>query len=289
MHRKVKQPMEITTTASSPFQKLFLDLVGPLPKTLQSNNYILTLQDDLTKYSIAVPIADATANTIARAFVQNFVCIYGIPDTILTDQGTNFMSDIFKHICKILSFKKLHTTAYHPQSNGALERSHLTLKNYIRSFVDKDQNNWDEYIIYAQFTYNTTIHTTTNFTPYELIFSKKPSIPTSFSKKEQPVYNYNDYTFELMQKIQRSREIAKENIIENKNKNKENYDKNVNQLKIHVGDKVLIKNQHPINTLSMKWLGPFEVIELNDKCNITIKKNKRKQKIHINNVKIFYE
>jgi transposase InsO family protein len=148
MNRKIKQPMEITTTASGPFQKLFLDLVGPLPKTLQSNNYILTLLDDLTKYSIAVSIVDATANTVARAFVQNFVCIYGVPDTILTDQETNFMSNIFKHICKILNIKKLHTTAYHPQSNGALERSHSTLKNYIRSFDDKDQTNWDEYIIY---------------------------------------------------------------------------------------------------------------------------------------------
>lgn len=136
--RKIKQPMEITTTSTGPFQKIFLDLVDPLPKTHYNNINILTMQDDLTKYSVAVAIPDATANTVARQFVESFICIYGIPDSILTDQGTHFMSDIFKNICKILDIKKLHTTAYHPQSNGALERSHSTLKSYLRSFVDKD-------------------------------------------------------------------------------------------------------------------------------------------------------
>jgi len=74
--------MEITTTASGQFQKNFLNLVGPLPKTYSNNTYILTMQDDLTKYSIAVAIPDATANTIAQAIVENFICIYGAPDSM---------------------------------------------------------------------------------------------------------------------------------------------------------------------------------------------------------------
>lgn len=79
--------------------------MGPLPKTHYGNINILTMQDDLTKYSIAVAIPDATANTVKRHFVESFICINGIPDSILIDQGTNFMSDIFKNTCKIRDIK----------------------------------------------------------------------------------------------------------------------------------------------------------------------------------------
>lgn len=95
-------------------------------------------QFTVDNYSVAVAIPDATANIVAcraqaRQFVESFViCIYRIPDSILTDQGTNFMSGVFIKVCKILDIKILHTTAYHPQSNGTLERSYSTLKNYYQ-------------------------------------------------------------------------------------------------------------------------------------------------------------
>ena len=71
---------------------------------------------------------------------------------IVTDQGSNFMSDVFKRICKHFKISKISTTAYHPESNGALERSHKSLLNYIRSYINPKDNN------YACFSYNTTPH-----------------------------------------------------------------------------------------------------------------------------------
>jgi len=84
--------MVITSTSSEPFEKLSLDIVGPLVTTLSGNTYILALQCDLTKYSMGIPLLNHQANTIAEAFVINFVCTHGIPKTILTDQGTEFLS-----------------------------------------------------------------------------------------------------------------------------------------------------------------------------------------------------
>jgi len=78
-NRKVKQPMLITSTSSEPFEKIFLDIVGPLDTTLSGNTYILTIQDDLTKYSMGIALPNHQANTIAEAFVTNFVCTHGIP------------------------------------------------------------------------------------------------------------------------------------------------------------------------------------------------------------------
>jgi len=82
---KTKQSMIIIDTPGSAFDKVSLDIMGPLPITLRGNMYILTMQDLLTKYSIAVPLQEANSLTIVNAFVKNFICIYGAPKVILTD------------------------------------------------------------------------------------------------------------------------------------------------------------------------------------------------------------
>lgn len=84
--RKTKIPMAITTTSSKPFQRIFFDIVGRLPTSHRNNSYILTIQDDLTKFLFAFPIENHQANTIAKVFVENFVCIHGIPISVLTNR-----------------------------------------------------------------------------------------------------------------------------------------------------------------------------------------------------------
>jgi len=121
-NKTMRQPMLITTTVTKPFERICLDIVGPLPKTLSDNVYILTMQDQLTRYAIAVALRTTDAETVAQAFVECFVCNYGKPTSILTDCGTNFLYDIFKNMCKLLGIKKTKTTPWHPQTNGFLER-----------------------------------------------------------------------------------------------------------------------------------------------------------------------
>jgi hypothetical protein len=91
-----KASMEITTTARRPFERCALDIVGPTAVTNRGNRYILTFQDDLTKFIAAIPILTQDAETVAREFVQGIVLRYGIPEVILTDQGANFLSELFK-------------------------------------------------------------------------------------------------------------------------------------------------------------------------------------------------
>src|SRR5580765_6583321 len=125
---------------------------------------LLTFQDSLTKFSKAIPIPNQEANTISKEFVTKIVLEHGIPEKILTDQGTNFLSEIFKNMCRLLKINKIQTTAYHPESNGALERSHRTLAEYLRHYINEDQTDWDEWIPFAMFTYNMTPHTATGYT-----------------------------------------------------------------------------------------------------------------------------
>jgi transposase InsO family protein len=83
----------------------------------------------LSKYLIAILVGNQTADKVTEAFVKNVILVYGIPNKIVTDHGANFMSNMFKRICKLFKIEKINTTAYHPESNGALEGTHKTLTN----------------------------------------------------------------------------------------------------------------------------------------------------------------
>lgn len=113
-NRNIKQPMVISTTSTEPFEKLFIDVVGPFPRTISGNAYILTMQDDLTKFSIATPMANHEGNAVAYYFVTTLVCLHGIPTTLVSDQDTEFLSKVMADTCKLLKIQKINISPYHP-------------------------------------------------------------------------------------------------------------------------------------------------------------------------------
>jgi len=106
LSRKTKMPLIITNTPMRPFKKCALDIVGPLTVTTNGNKYILTFQDNLTKLNKAIPLTNQEA--VAKEFVTKIVFEHGMPEKILTDQGRNFTSEMFKNTCKLLKFKHPH-------------------------------------------------------------------------------------------------------------------------------------------------------------------------------------
>jgi len=125
-----------------------------------------------------MPLAQQDAKTIARAFVEKVEFVYNTPRILQTDQGANFISELFKNTCKILGIKKIQSTAFHPESQGNIERSHRVLAEYIRHYVKEDQTNWDQWIPFATYVYHTTEHSATRFTPHELLFGSPCVLPS---------------------------------------------------------------------------------------------------------------
>ena len=115
------------------FSTVHIDLVGPLPPN-KGCRYLLTMIDRFTRWPEVIPISDMSAETVANAFLLHWVARYGVPDTIVTDRGAHFESILFNKLLNTLVCKRHHTTAYHPQSNGLIERFHRTLKNSLRTF-----------------------------------------------------------------------------------------------------------------------------------------------------------
>ena len=207
------------------------DIVGPLTETVSGNKYILTFQDDLSKFIIGVPIPQQDAKTIAKEFVLNVVLKFGAPAQILMDQGSNFVSDLFKNMCKMLRTRKIQTTAFHPESNGGLEKRHRVLAEYLRHYVRKDQTKWDDWIPYAVYVYNTTVHRTTAYTPFELVCVFKSEVPSDLRETPSVQYNYDSYFTELKARLQSAHEIARQKLIISKEKSKECYDKRSESVK----------------------------------------------------------
>jgi hypothetical protein len=163
---KTKIPLQITTTPYIVWEKCSLDIVGPLTPTLEGNKYLLTFQDELSKHTLASPIQQQYAETAAKVFIEEVVLKFGIPQTILTDHGSNFLSELFTNVRKMRKIRRIKTTACRPQANGALEGNHGVLVEYLRCFIFDDQTNWDKWISCATFVFYATPHTSTGYTPH---------------------------------------------------------------------------------------------------------------------------
>jgi hypothetical protein len=256
---RTRMPLQITTTPDVVWEKCSLDIVGPLTTTADGNKYLLTFQDELSKFTLAIPIQQQDAGTIAKAFVEEVVFKFGTPQVLLTDQGSNFLSELFANMCKLLKIKRIKTTAYHPQSNRALERTHRLLVEYLRYYILEDQTNWDKWIPYATFVFNTTPHTSTGFTPHQLMFGRKPNIPGILQKEAPSVqYTYDNYVRELQSRLQSGYELAKSNLIAKKVRSKEQHDKIVNIPLFSVGDKVLLHDKRIRRGRSLKLPPPLD-------------------------------
>lgn len=117
--------MTVTTTAATAFEKIYLDLVGPLIPS-EGYEYILTTQCELTKFITATPINDKSTGTVSKAFVNNVILKYGVQERIASDRGIEFMSELFTSVAKLLNIEKLNSTAYHHQTIGSLENTQIS-------------------------------------------------------------------------------------------------------------------------------------------------------------------
>ena len=150
-------------------------------KTPRQNKYILTIQDLLTKYFLGIPLRTITSVDIADAFIKNFICRFGSPRATLTYQGSNFISSLMKKIAKRFKIQQYVMTAYHPQSNGSIERSHHVTE-YLKMYIDK-HGNWDDWVELAKLSYNTAVHEGTKFLSHELIELLENHRTNQLSKK----------------------------------------------------------------------------------------------------------
>ena len=279
------EPLINTQTATKAFEIVQIDTIGPLPKSFNHNEYAVTIICDLTKFLITVPIPNKSAKEVAKAIVENCILIHGPIQQIITDMGTEYKNEIFKEMCRLLQIEHRTSTAYHHQTLGSIERSHKTLNEYLRAYLCVDKTDWDYWIKYFTYCYNTTPTSTHGYTPFELVYGKiPPSYDFLTTNTVDPLYNYEAYDKELKFRLQTSQKRAAEMLEKAKKAAKIRYDLKSNPQSIQVNDMVYLRDEssHKLDSI---YKGPYQVLEVSDNGNCTIKTNKNNQTVHKNRLK----
>ena len=152
---------------------IHIDLVGPLPPS-RGFVYILTMRDRITGFTIAIPLRNKTSQAVTRAVKSSYVAIFGIPTTIVTDNGKEFVSGTFNDLCAELGIKHIRCTPYHPQSNGAVERCHRTIKVALKAL--KKPKSWAKHLPLIMLAINNLIVDQNSFTPFQKTFGQSALI-----------------------------------------------------------------------------------------------------------------
>ncbi|PIK54590.1 hypothetical protein BSL78_08521 [Apostichopus japonicus] len=160
----------------APMERVAMDILGPLPVTDTGNRYILCVADYFTKWTEAYAIPNQEAVTVARVFVEQFVLRFGVPLQLHTDQGRNFESNLFKELAQLLGIDKTRTTAFHPQSDGMVERFNRTLEAMLSAVVSENQRDWDEWLPHVTMAYRSSVHETTGETPSVMMLGREMNL-----------------------------------------------------------------------------------------------------------------
>ncbi len=220
------QPIAVVTT---PFEHLIIDCVGPLPRSKAGHAYMLTVMCQSTRYPAAYPLRSITTKSILKA-LTSFISVFG---TIQSDQGSNFMSRQFSKVMQQLKVKHSISSAYHPQSQGVLERFHQTLKSLLRSYCVELDCDWEDGLPWMLLAIREVVQENTGFSPNELAFGHTVRGPIALLADEwrtsDPPENVLDYVSSFRYRLYEARAIALRKLVKTQKKMQRLFDRKVQQ------------------------------------------------------------
>ncbi|CAC5417425.1 unnamed protein product [Mytilus coruscus] len=173
-------------TPPSTWKKIAIDLIGPYndktgkPLSDAGYKYVLTFIDFFSNYTEAFPLYTKNASEIAENLYTLF-CRHGVPLEMISDNGGEFNSKLSGVIYDMYGYKHIKITPYNPQANGKCERYNQTLKNMLNKTVKEETNLWERFLPKCLFSYNTSKHSSTNFSPFYLMYWRNPLLPNEQS------------------------------------------------------------------------------------------------------------
>ena len=289
-------PLHPIPAFDEPFSHIIIDCVGALPKTKSQNEYLLTIMCSSTRFPEAIPLRSIKTNTILKALIK-FFTLFGLPKSIQSDQGTNFMAHAFQQVMNQLGIKQYKSSAYHPESQGALERFHQTLKTMIKMYCIENSKDWDEGVHLLLFAVRESVQESLGFSPFELVFGHAVRGPLLLLKEkwldEDPEkISVLKYVATFKDSLFRAGQMAKRNLQESQSKMKVWYDRKAKSRCFEPGDRVLVLFPVVGNPLQAKYSGPYKVVKKISDTNYLVKtpdRRKETQVCHINMLKAYHE
>ncbi len=291
-----KAPLRPLPLMQVPFERIGMDLIGPLERSARGHRFALVLVDYATRYPEAVALRNISAKSVAEALFS-MISRVGIPKEILTDQGTAFMSRTIRELYELLGIKSVRTSVYHPQTDGLVERFNRTLKTMIRKFVHEDAKNWDKWLEPLLFAVREVPQASTGFSPFELLYGRQPRGVLDVLREtweEGPSESKNEiqHVLDLRTKLHTLGQLSMENLLQAQDKQSRLYNRGTRLRKFAPGDKVLVLLPTSSSKLLAKWQGPFEVTRRVGDLNYEVVRTDRsgaRQIYHLNLLKKWSE
>ena len=178
-----------------PFDRVGIDVVGPLTITENNNRYIITATDYLTKWVEAKAVPKADANTTAQFIYEEIICRHGSPKELLSDRGRNFIAETVEELCKRMSVHHKLSSPYHPQTNGLVERFNRTLCETLAK-ISEQTNTWDKVLPSVLFAYQTVKYDITHYEPFYLVYGRMARLPIELDIETIPTASTNKQQYQ---------------------------------------------------------------------------------------------
>ncbi|XP_052469952.1 uncharacterized protein LOC128026725 [Carassius gibelio] len=242
---EARAPLESIRT-SRPLELVCVDFWSAEDSSNKSLD-VLVVTDHFTKLAQAYLCHNQSAKAVAKQLWDNFFCIYGFPERVHSDQGATFESNLISEMLQIAGVQKSHTTPYHPMGNGAVERFNRTLGNMIRALPPKAKHRWPQMLKSLTFCYNATIHETTSYPPFQLMFGRTPRLPVDMmfdsALFDEQVVDYDRYVQSFRDDLAQAMKLAQCSASKQQQRQANLYNKKLKGAPVNVGDRVLLANK----------------------------------------------
>ena len=271
--------------------RVHIDLLGPLINN-NSYKYVFVVIDAYSRFLRVTPMQDKSMETSATCFFDNWVSIFGPPETLISDRGKEFENQIYKHLCEAFGITHQMSSPSHPSSNGMAESAVKDTIRYIRKYITED-NNWLDLLPCIQFSHNTSLHAEFKNTPYAAVFLRDPLVSYEILKPSKNKPNYASNPIQaLKERLKATREDIWTQTDAYFQTMKKAYDKRAEKHRFQEGDKVFLKRPHKgkiFQKFQKLFEGPFIIETLGEKGNVKLRdlmNPKRTRLAHVNNLKL---
>jgi hypothetical protein len=283
VHKHTKAPLQQLPPPTKRFSHIHVDLVGPLTRC-EGKNMLLTVIDRWTSWPEAFPLSvsgeAASAQACAKHLINQWIPRFGVPDVVTSDRGSQFTSELWASMCRLMGIRRNTTTAYHPQHNGKIERWHRSLKNALRARLLGRQN-WLAELPWVMLGLRSAPNLDTGVSPALLVMGQHPALPGHLVVPRDDIIDHTAFSERL------SKSMEAQQFTSNPWHGGERTGRPLSQA-LREASSVLIRCDRLQGSLAPKYDGPFTVVK-KDAKHFTVVRKGSTDVISVDRLKPFYD